>query len=131
MSGNEGDGNGDGGTVGGSEGASLDRLASDGSKYFKSQQQKDSLEEAYTSPFFFRLETERKREKEKERKVTQRATKNRSKTLDASTTQKTLGKNNSKTQKTKTRPPLSAMPSPATWACPQRHPSRPGSSGGG
>ena len=30
-------------------GEPLDRLASDGSKYFKSQQQKESLEEAYTS----------------------------------------------------------------------------------
>ena len=51
-------------------GEPLDRLASDGSKYFRSQQQKESLEEAYTSALGLKIErgtTARARERERER----------------------------------------------------------------
>ena len=47
--GSDGDGGGDRGAN--ADGEPLDRLASDGSKYFKTQQQKEALEEAYTSAF--------------------------------------------------------------------------------
>lgn len=63
MGGNDGDG---GGLDRGANIEPLDRLASDGSKYFKTQQQKDALEEAYASAFLTRFQRA-EREKEKER----------------------------------------------------------------
>ncbi len=50
---------------GGKDQGPLDRVASDGGKFFKSQEQKDALEEAYTSAF---LVVEREREREKRRR---------------------------------------------------------------
>jgi len=47
---------------GGKDQGPLDRVASDGGKFFKSQEQKDALEEAYTSAF---LVVERERERER------------------------------------------------------------------
>ena len=121
-----GDGSGSGDRGANANGEPLDRLASDGSKYFKTQQQKEALEEAYKSAFRVEVEGGSEREREREREKEEVSTPIASIETLADDKKKNSNKKKKLEQKNKTPPPQSASASPPTWA--SRPPTMAGSS---